>query len=1034
MGCLSEDDLLEYVERRLSGEEAAAAEGHLRRCDACRRALAELTSPDGPEGPAAVAGTAARYEVLEPIGTGGMGVVYAARDSKLRRTVALKMLQPAGGEAQASQARMRERLLREARAMARLSHPNVLAVYDVGELDGQVFLAMELVEGRTLTAWLGEERRSWREVLDVFLDAARGLAAAHAAGLIHRDFKPDNVLVGADGRVRVTDFGLASALALGPADLAEGGKSQPAPSVTVTALGGSPAYMAPEQLRGEAVDARADVFGFCVALHEALYRERPFRGDSLEALEGAIRRGEVHRPRRGSGVPGWLRRALLRGLRHDPEARFQTIDALAAALASGRRRTRHLAAAGVLIAALLAAAAATHRLSLPANGGARVVVLSVADFVNETGERDLDGLSGMLITALEQSSRLSVLTRTRMFDVARQAGIERVERIDEALARAVSRRAGATGLVLATIRKFGDVYAIDVTVVDPEKDAHLASFEERGRGRESIPGLVDRLSERTRERLAGGAELGESRVKVADAITPSLAAYQHYFRGEQLLDRFTTDFVNVAGARDEFRKAIALDPNFAMAHYRLAHTLVIEERDARGPIEAAAARLGSLGAKERAYVLAMKALIEKRRTEAIARYEELLRAYPAEKEAHLLLAQLRCTFEVTDPEEYARGAAEARAALALDPRYTLGGLTRLGETRTPGFQQLSAWEQLIICERWGGNMLGFLEAAREYSRRVPSPSSMSHLGYAELSLGHVEEATRAFEQAARTYVEDPEGILGLAAVRLRLDDFAGAEAEYRRLLDGNPERRREGLYGLSGTSAVRGRYRDAVRRLDDVVRMDRETRDGPDLARALGYQALWLSLGSRDFAPVKEKIDRGLAAVDPAVEPAIVYRHFYWFAFAAAREAGREDVAADLVARAAPLGANHYSAVVAVERLRRAGEDARAREELRARTGRRPHSALQAYAAEWALEEERYDEAIDATLAQEAFPSWRHPDAIQFRASYYPRILLLRAKARAALGQWDAARADLDRLLAIWSEADEGAPAVKEARALRAQL
>src|SRR6266542_1175444 len=312
MGCLAEDDLLEYVERRLAPEDVAAAEAHLRGCNGCRQALAELARSAGPE-PPAPGEPPGRYEVLEPIGAGGMGVVYAARDHQLRRTVALKMLQP-GGAGETSQARMRERLLREARAMARLSHPNVLAVYDDGELDGQVFLAMELVEGRTLTAWLGEERRSWREVLDVFLDAARGLAAAHAAGLIHRDFKPDNVLVGADGRVRVMDFGLASALALGPADLAEGGHSKPALSVTVTALGGSPAYMAPEQLRGEAVDARADVFGFCVALHEALHGERPFRGDSLEELEGAIRRDEVRRGR-AKGVPTWLRRALMRGLR-----------------------------------------------------------------------------------------------------------------------------------------------------------------------------------------------------------------------------------------------------------------------------------------------------------------------------------------------------------------------------------------------------------------------------------------------------------------------------------------------------------------------------------------------------------------------------------------------------------------------------------------------------------------------------------------------------------------------------------------------
>src|SRR6266542_3157548 len=353
MGCLAEDDLLEYVERRLAPEDVASTEAHLRGCNGCRQALAELARSAGPE-PPAPGEPPGRYEVLEPIGAGGMGVVYAARDHQLRRTVALKMLQPAGvGET--SEARMRGRLLREARAMARLSHPNVLAVYDVGELDGQVFLAMELIEGGTLTAWLREKRRSWREVLAVFLEAARGLAAAHAAGLIHRDFKPDNVLVGADGRARVTDFGLASALAPIQGEGVGGGDSQPAGSLSVTALAGSPAYMAPEQLRGEQVDARADVFGYCIALYEALYGERPFRGESLVELEGAIRRGEVSRPRRRNGVPAWLRRTLLRGLRHDPGERFQSIEAIAAALEKGRsrRRTRAIAA-GTLIAAFLA--------------------------------------------------------------------------------------------------------------------------------------------------------------------------------------------------------------------------------------------------------------------------------------------------------------------------------------------------------------------------------------------------------------------------------------------------------------------------------------------------------------------------------------------------------------------------------------------------------------------------------------------------------------------------------------------------------
>src|SRR5438128_964381 len=324
MGCVSEEDLFEYVDRRLPPERLAETEGHLRSCEVCRRVLVELV-PDSSAAPVADSEAVSRYEVLRPIGAGGMGIVYAARDPKLRRTVALKMLRP-GGTAKEAEEKMRKRLLREARAMARLSHPNVLAVYDVGEIDGQVFLAMELVEGGTLRQWLREKKRSWREVLDVLLPAARGLAAAHAAGLIHRDFKPDNVLVGSDERIRVTDFGLASAAAAAPRNSAGEGW-QSGLSLIGTARAGSPAYMAPEQMHGERVDPRADIFSYCVTLHEAMYGERPFAGDSLEEIEGAVLRGEVREPRRGNRVPASVRRAVLRGLRPAAANRFQSMEA-----------------------------------------------------------------------------------------------------------------------------------------------------------------------------------------------------------------------------------------------------------------------------------------------------------------------------------------------------------------------------------------------------------------------------------------------------------------------------------------------------------------------------------------------------------------------------------------------------------------------------------------------------------------------------------------------------------------------------------
>src|SRR5262245_38853464 len=228
-----------------------------------------------------------RYLVLSSLGAGGMGVVFAAYDPQLDRKIALKLLRSglAGSSKDA-----RTRLQREAQAIAQLSHPNVVSVYDVGTTtDGDLYIAMEFVEGDTLTTWLKKYPRTWREIIDVFLQAARGLFAAHSVGLLHRDFKPDNVLVGGDGRVRVTDFGLARSV-ITPEEAVRPGSSGPsALNAELTATGtvlGTPRYMAPEQLTGPDIDARADQFSFCVALYEALWGVHPLPGaTSVSMLE-----------------------------------------------------------------------------------------------------------------------------------------------------------------------------------------------------------------------------------------------------------------------------------------------------------------------------------------------------------------------------------------------------------------------------------------------------------------------------------------------------------------------------------------------------------------------------------------------------------------------------------------------------------------------------------------------------------------------------------------------------------------------------
>ncbi len=325
------------------------------------------TGPRPPEAPALGRGTPLdRYVVLDPLGEGGMGMVYAAYDSVLDRKVALKLLPPGDPLGGPEVSSGRARLLREAQAMARLSHPNVVAVYDVYQHGAQVFMAMELVDGQTLLQWHQEKPRGWKETLSAFLDAGRGLAAAHAAGLVHRDFKPSNVLVGKDGRVRVTDFGLARPHNAPPEEAASD-DSAPSPGTStgpvkqhsllelqLTQRGtvlGTPAYMAPEQFRGATADARSDQFSFAVSLWEALYGERPFEGSTPEERKEKVLAGRIKPPPPHSKVPPFVHRALLRALHTPPEARYPSLDVLLAILERdpAQVRRRWLSAAALLL-------------------------------------------------------------------------------------------------------------------------------------------------------------------------------------------------------------------------------------------------------------------------------------------------------------------------------------------------------------------------------------------------------------------------------------------------------------------------------------------------------------------------------------------------------------------------------------------------------------------------------------------------------------------------------------------------------------
>jgi tetratricopeptide (TPR) repeat protein len=308
-----------------------------------------------------------RFFVLGPLGAGGMGEVYAAYDPELDRKVAVKVLRAKLSDTERGAAY----LLREAQATAKLQHPNVVVIYDVGTVDENVFIAMELVDGETVKTWL-KARPSWREVLAVFVAAGRGLAAAHAANLVHRDFKPDNVMITRDGQVRVMDFGLARPVDAAPsAELPAVADAAPKPApyleADLTRTGaqvGTPAYMAPEQfIPGGTIDARTDQFTYCVALYEALYGDRPFGTDQVDVLRLRAAAGSVQPAPSQSRVPLWVRRAVLRGLRPKREERWGSMGELLAALTNDpavRHRRWFTVAAGAAL--LLLAAAGARRL------------------------------------------------------------------------------------------------------------------------------------------------------------------------------------------------------------------------------------------------------------------------------------------------------------------------------------------------------------------------------------------------------------------------------------------------------------------------------------------------------------------------------------------------------------------------------------------------------------------------------------------------------------------------------------------------
>ncbi len=915
-----------------------------------------------------------RFELLREVGRGGFGIVYEARDRDLGRLVAFKAIRP--GPRSVPRDRW---LLDEAETVAQLNHPNIVTLHDVGTCESGPYLILELLKGETLEERLMRGPLPLREALRVAVGMARGLEHAHAAGVIHRDLKPGNVFLTEDGGVKLLDFGLAHFFA------EEGAKEA-----------GTRGFMAPEQRQGRPQDARADVYAAGVVLYLALCGRLPF-GDGPETPAGP--------PPPVPGIPQALQALLEEALADEPGRRPRDGGALLEALLRVQRAVEdrplrrwglRAAVALAIAAAMLAGAFAARLWQRHSAAGERIRV-AVADFANETGEKDLDGLSGMLITSLEQSRRLSVLSRSRMFDILKLLGREDAQRIDEPLARELGRRARVRALLLANVRRFDSLYTVDLRALDPVSDEYLFSVREQTGKKADVPQVIDRLSDRTREALSEReADIQASAVKVAEAVTPNLEAYQHYFLGLDCMDRSRVNPADTRECADEFRQAIGIDPAFSLAYYQLAFIaelqhLPTEERDEA--MRSALAHVDRAPPKEQLLVRAWGAHLDGKDEEAAALYRKVVASFPDDKQVLYVAGDF-----YYHRDDLAAAIPYLEKVLQVDP----------------GFE----WALDHLAQALGSlGQRQELEAfVRRWKQAPPTAPLLHALTVGQIWLGDADGAVttsrRAVMAGGGSAALDDRWRAYLFADRL-----AEAEAELRKLVAPGAPLRFAAYNSLASVLATGGRRREAWNALGELGRRMATDAGFP----ILFYLRALLLAGDGDPRPVWRE-----AQSLPALQPEVASELAVFLAYLGDLE--HADVLASGLRHRSPAS-EMYLAVVAWKK----GDPAAARERLLAVDAHDPlppgSFAPSFLLGELAIAAGEYRQAIAALERYRSL--W--PQGL-WRSWAYPRSLYLLARAHEHLGERDAALREIDHLLRLWKRADPGLELLREARALRARV
>jgi tetratricopeptide (TPR) repeat protein/tRNA A-37 threonylcarbamoyl transferase component Bud32 len=1010
---------------------------------------------------------AGRYRVVRFIAAGGMGDVYEVEDETLKDRIALKTIRADFVNDEAAMTRFR----REIQLARKITHPNVCRTFDIGAHEETTFLTMELLDGQTLSKRLRATGPMGVEAaLPLVRQLIAALGAAHAASVVHRDFKAENVVLVPDGkggeRAVVTDFGLARGV--GDAG-AEG--------TNVTGLGvmvGTPATMAPEQMTGGAIGPPTDLYALGAVLFQMVTGRMPFEGSS--AMEVASKRLVEDAPRASSVVPELDPRwdaAIARCLEREPAARFARAEGVLAALEStevvpatglvselrrrrvfrvatayavgafallqvadlvseplglprwgmtaliaaaaigfpiamvlawvfdvtskgivrtrGPRRRAAAVIAGVLgvaaVGAVVAVLAARHR-----PGDARAVDLGpqiaviVGDVANDTRDPDLDGLSGLLTTALDQSPRLSVLSHSRVLDLLRGLGKPGDARIDEELGRELCRHAGVRVLVLSSIRRFDQVYAAELKVLDVQRGTYVLAVKEQAEGKANIPSLIDRLSEATRAGLnESAADIAASTQPVASVTTSNLEAYRYYYDAERTL--------YVGGAIEPqielLEKAVAIDPTFALAWWRIAY---VEEWGHKGSeaqlraMRAAIENVERAPPRERLLIRAWDAHLRKDDDAAAALYDRAIAEHEPDKALYFLAGDLHFHLQ-----QHARALPLLQKAIAMDPSMAIA------------FDH--AVESLAI--------LGRNREAMALARTAPPGWQAVEVGFLLLDQGDIDGARKLLEPPIH------EDLPSVREARVRylttLELWAGRPDAARRWAE-------EGAALGVAWGAVPWAVALEEGKFEEFRRGFMTTRQ-PDTALETDV-ALWIVrhlLGWQEPVPAGDHL-----------EMLMMWSDMMRSDFRLARAIAIEDYPAAIVA-ARTWGPAYAGELPIFERLAE-GDTNGALSRLSALT-KEPISAdvLRMRLLVLAQLATRAGKPAEALAALDRLKTIYPEGAASFAVTHAPSLHLA-GRAHEALGDHRAAAASYRALLALWKNADRNIPILLDAKARLARL